>query len=131
MYLMLHGLVMDGQNSLKFTSLLLLYIFVNIIYIWTLFLLLNTFWQEWSGLITLFTNYSLLSILTSKPSLWLFLNQPNTTSHILTLFKSGILFLLLNTFWHELSRLVTPCNKCLYNISFDVYTASKTFFDAS
>jgi hypothetical protein len=37
------------------------------------------------------------------------------------------LFLLLNTFWHEWSRLVTPCNDFLYIISFDVYTVSKTF----
>jgi hypothetical protein len=36
-YLMLHGLIMDGYNSVNITSLLLLYIFVNIIHIWTIF----------------------------------------------------------------------------------------------
>jgi hypothetical protein len=43
MYLMLRGLIMDCQNSLNLTSLSLLYRFVNVLYNWTLFLLLNTF----------------------------------------------------------------------------------------
>jgi hypothetical protein len=43
MYIMLRGLVMDGHNSLILTSLPLLYRFVNILYIWPLFLVLNTF----------------------------------------------------------------------------------------
>jgi hypothetical protein len=37
MYLMLRGLIMVGHNSLNLTSLSLLYSFVNILYIWTLF----------------------------------------------------------------------------------------------
>jgi hypothetical protein len=41
-----------------------------------------------------------------------------------------ILFLLLNTFWHEWLRLVAPWNELLYIISLDLYTVSNTFFDA-
>jgi hypothetical protein len=40
------------------------------------------------------------------------------------------LFLLLNTFWQEWSRLVTTRNELLYIISFEPQTVSKTFFDA-
>jgi hypothetical protein len=43
MYLMLRGLVMDRDNSLRLTSLSLLYRFVNGLYILSLFLLLNMF----------------------------------------------------------------------------------------
>jgi hypothetical protein len=128
---MFQGLIIEGHNSLNLTSLLLLYIFVNILYIWTLFLLLNTFWQEWSWIITLFTNYSILSILTCILSLWLFLIQPNTTSHILTLFTSGLLILLLNTFCHEWSRIIRLCKEFQYIFSFNVYTLSKTLFDTN
>jgi hypothetical protein len=46
MYLVLHGLVMEGHNSVNKSTLLLLYLFVNILYIWTLFLLLNTFYKN-------------------------------------------------------------------------------------
>jgi hypothetical protein len=38
------------------------------------------------------------------------------------------LFLLLNTFWHERSRLVAPWNELLYIISFNLYTVPKTLF---
>jgi hypothetical protein len=41
------------------------------------------------------------------------------------------LFLLLNTFWLEWSSLLTPRNKLLYIISFNVYTVSKTLFDGT
>jgi hypothetical protein len=41
------------------------------------------------------------------------------------------LFLLLNTFWDEWSRLVAPWNELLYIISFDLYTVSKTLFDVT
>jgi hypothetical protein len=41
------------------------------------------------------------------------------------------LFLLLNTFWHECLRLVAHWNESLYIISFDLYTVSKPFFDAT
>jgi hypothetical protein len=50
---MLHGMVMDGHASLTLTSLSLLYRFVNVLYSWTLFLLLNTFYHAWSRLVTL------------------------------------------------------------------------------
>jgi len=53
MYHILRCLVMDGHASLSLTSLSLLYRFVNVLYIWTLFLLLNTFCHEWSRLVTL------------------------------------------------------------------------------
>jgi hypothetical protein len=43
---------MDGHASLSLTSLSLLYRFVNDLYVWTLFLLLNTFCHEWSRLVT-------------------------------------------------------------------------------
>jgi hypothetical protein len=103
---MLHGLIMDDHNSLNLTSLLLLYLFVNILYILTLFLLLNTFWLEWSRIVTLYTNYFILSIFTCITSLWLFLDQPKTTSHDLTIYI-WTLILLLSTFWHEWSRFLT------------------------
>jgi hypothetical protein len=41
------------------------------------------------------------------------------------------LILLLNSFLHEWSRLVTPCNVLLYIIDIDLYTDSKTYFDAT
>jgi hypothetical protein len=44
---------MDGHNSFNLTSLSLLYRFVNIRYIWTLVLLMNTYCHEWSRLVTL------------------------------------------------------------------------------
>jgi hypothetical protein len=50
---MWRGLAMAGHASLTLTSLSLLYRFVNIVYIWTLFLLLNTFRHAWSRLVTL------------------------------------------------------------------------------
>jgi hypothetical protein len=49
---MLHGLVMDVHASLTLASLSLLYRFDNVLYIWTLFLLLNTFCHAWSRLVT-------------------------------------------------------------------------------
>jgi hypothetical protein len=64
MYIMLRGLVMDGHNSLSLTYMSLQYRFANVLHIWNLFLLLNTFWHEWSGLVTVLTNYFLLPILT-------------------------------------------------------------------
>jgi hypothetical protein len=73
----------------------------------------------------------IITILTCVASLWHFLNQPNSTSHILKLFTSGLLILLLNTFCHEWSRIVRLCKEFLYIISFNVYTVSKTLFDAT
>jgi hypothetical protein len=40
---MLRGFAMDDHNSLSLTSLSLLYSFVNVLYISTLYLLLNAF----------------------------------------------------------------------------------------
>jgi hypothetical protein len=45
--------VMHGHASLNLTSLSLLYRFVNVLCISTLFLLLNTFCHEWSRLVKL------------------------------------------------------------------------------
>jgi hypothetical protein len=53
MYLMLRQLFMVGHDSYTLTSLSLLYRFVNIIYVRTLFLLQNTFCHAWSHLVTL------------------------------------------------------------------------------
>jgi hypothetical protein len=113
MYLMLRGLIMDGHNSLNLTSLSLLYRFVNILYIWTLFLLLITFWHEWSGLVTLCNKYSTLPVLTFIPSLWLYLMHPNTISQFLTFFTSGLNFYCWTRFdtnVHALLRLLTNCS---------------------
>jgi hypothetical protein len=51
----------------------------------------------------------------------------DATEHILSVSHFRYiwtLFLLLNTFWHEWLRLVTPRNELLYIISFDLYTVS-------
>jgi hypothetical protein len=53
MYINLCGLVMDDHNSLSLSSQSLLYRFANVLHICTLILLLNTFRQECSGLVTL------------------------------------------------------------------------------
>jgi hypothetical protein len=53
MYIMLRRLIMAGHNYLSLTSLSLQYRFANVHHIWTLILLLNTFWHEVSGLVTL------------------------------------------------------------------------------
>jgi hypothetical protein len=51
-----------------------------------------------------------------------------TDTHVLYI---GILFLLLNTFLHEWSRLVRLCNELLYSISFGLYNVSVILFDAT
>jgi hypothetical protein len=43
----------------------------------------------------------------------------------------GPLFLLLSTFCHACSRLVTLCHESLYIHGFDLYTVSMTLFDAT
>jgi hypothetical protein len=48
MYLMLRGSVTDGHDSLSFTSLSLINLFVNVVYVRTLILLMNTFCHAWS-----------------------------------------------------------------------------------
>jgi hypothetical protein len=53
---MVRGLVMDCHDSLTLTSLSLLYRFVDVLYIWTLYLQLNTFITHgyaWLRLVTL------------------------------------------------------------------------------
>jgi hypothetical protein len=44
---------MDGHDPLTLTSLSLLYLFVNVVYVRNLFLLLNTFCHAWSRLVTI------------------------------------------------------------------------------
>jgi hypothetical protein len=103
----------------------------HIRFIWTLILLLNTFCHEWSRLVRLFNE---LLYITSFDlhifSMTLFDAREHnlSVSHI---HFTWILFLQMNKFWHDWSRLVTPCNELLYIISFDVYTVSKSFFDAT
>jgi hypothetical protein len=41
------------------------------------------------------------------------------------------LILLLNTFWHAWSRVVTLCHELHYILGFDLYTVSMTPFDAT
>jgi hypothetical protein len=53
MYHISRGLVMDGHVSLRLSYLSLLYHFVNVLYILTLFELLYTLCHEWSRLVTL------------------------------------------------------------------------------
>jgi hypothetical protein len=53
MYLILRVSVMDDHVSLTFTCLSLGYRFVNVLHIWSLFFLLNTFCHAWSGLVSL------------------------------------------------------------------------------
>jgi hypothetical protein len=53
MYLMLRGLVIDGHAPLTLTSLSLLYHFVNVLYMWNLYLLQNTFCHALSHLVML------------------------------------------------------------------------------
>jgi hypothetical protein len=50
---MMLGWIMDSDASLTLTSLSLLYRFVNVPYMWTLFLLLNTCCQARSRLVSL------------------------------------------------------------------------------
>jgi hypothetical protein len=69
MYVMLHGMVMDGHASLTSTSLSILYHFDNVLYIWTLFLLPKTFVTHGHALSRFVTNYSILPVLTYAPSL--------------------------------------------------------------
>jgi hypothetical protein len=128
---MLRGFAMDGHNSLSLTSLSLLYRFVNVLYIWTLYLLLNTFWQERSRLVRLCNE---LLYIISFDLYTLSMTLLDATEHYISvsyILYIWTLFLMLNTFWHEWSRLVTLCNELLYIISFDLYTVSKTFFDAT
>jgi hypothetical protein len=53
MCLTILGFFMDGYTSLTLTSLSLFYSLVNVLYIWTLFLLLNAFCHACSRLVAL------------------------------------------------------------------------------
>jgi hypothetical protein len=64
----------------------------HVLYMWTLFLLFNTILHECSCLLHFVTNYSILSVLSFIPSLWLYLMQPNTVSKFLTFFASWLCF---------------------------------------
>jgi hypothetical protein len=89
---MLRGLVMDGHNSLRLTSLSLLYRFANVLHIWTLYLLLNTFCPEWNDVVPprneLLNIFSFDLFTVSKN----FLMQPNIIIQFLTFFPSGVYF---------------------------------------
>jgi len=50
---MMLGFFMDVHTYLPLTSLSLLHRLVNVLYLWTLFLLLNTFCHDCSRLVTL------------------------------------------------------------------------------
>jgi hypothetical protein len=50
---MLCGLLMHGHDSLTLNSLLLLYCFANVLYMLSLFLLLNSFYNTLTRLITI------------------------------------------------------------------------------
>jgi hypothetical protein len=109
MYILLRGLVMDCHNSLSLTYLSLQYRFANVLTIWTLFLLLKTFWHDWSDVVTLcnellyITSFDLYTISMS------FSMQPNTISQFLTLFTSWLNF----STEHNLIRKFTHCNVLL------------------
>jgi hypothetical protein len=61
MYLTLHDSFMDDHASLSLSSMSLQHRFDYVLYIWRLFLLLNTFCHAWSRLVPLF--HELLFIL--------------------------------------------------------------------
>jgi hypothetical protein len=131
MYHVLRGLDMDGQNSLSLTSQSLLYLFVNVLYNWTLFMMLNTFWKQWSRVVTLCNELLYIisfDLYTLSMTLYYATEHNLSVSHFLYIWS---LFLLLNTFLHEWSRLVMLCNELIYIISFDLYTVSMTLFDAT
>jgi hypothetical protein len=126
---MLRGFAMHDQNSLSLTSLSLLYRFVNVLYIWILFLLLSTFWQEWSRLVTHcneLLNIISFDMCTFSMTLLDETDHNITVSHFLYIWT---LFLLLKTFWYGWSRLVTLCNELHYIINFYLYTVSMTLFE--
>jgi hypothetical protein len=120
---------MDDHNLLSLTSISLLYHFVNVLYNWIIFLLLNTFWQEWPRLVTLCNElpYIISFDLYSLSMTLIDANEHNiSVSHFLYICA---LFLLLYSFIHERSRLVTICNVLLYIINFELYTVSMTLFE--
>jgi hypothetical protein len=124
-------LFMDSHNSLSLTTLSLLYRFAKVLNIWNLFILMNTFWLEWSGIVKLCNE---LLYITSFDLYTLSMTLFDATEHNPSdsLFRYiWTLFLVLNTFWHERSRLVKHWNELVYIISFDMCTVSMTLFDAT
>jgi hypothetical protein len=85
MYLIMRVLVMDGHASLSMSSLSLLYRIVNVLYIWTLFLLLNTFCHEWSRLETLCQELLYILGFDLYTVSMTVVDAPNTNSHFLTI----------------------------------------------
>jgi hypothetical protein len=180
---MLHRFAMDDHTLLRLTSLTLLYCFVNVLYIWTQFLLLNTFCHDWSRLValcnelhyiisfdlhTVFNTFfwcnltqshsfsrsiRLDSIFTVEHFLTrivtlcneliyivcfelysVYMTRFDATEHKLTVSHFRYfwtIFLLLKTFWHEWSRIITLCNELLYKVGFDLYAVYMTRFDAT
>jgi hypothetical protein len=96
-------------------------------YIWNIVLLLNTFWHEWSPIITL-CNKLLYKI--GFDLYTVYMTRFDVTEHNLT-FTHVLYIWTIFTAEHVLTLLVTPCNELLYTINFDMYTVSKTFFDAT
>jgi hypothetical protein len=121
---MLHGLIMDGHNSLS-RYLHLDYKF----YCWTRF---DTNGHAFYGFVK---NYFIFTVLTLY-SLMLITDSINIISQLLLYLFVNILqirslLLLLNTFWQETSRLVTLCYDLLYINNFDLYTVSMTLFEST
>jgi hypothetical protein len=122
---------MDGHNSLNVTSLSLLYRFVNIRQIWTLLLLQNTFWHEWTRVVTLCNELLYIISFDLYTVSKTFFDAPWQNLTVTPVLYIWTLFLLLNTFLHEWLRLVKFCNELLYIMSFGVYSVSVTLFDAT
>jgi hypothetical protein len=104
MNLMLHGLIMDGHNSLNFKSLSLVCLFVNILYIWTIItaehvltrmITTNNAFYELVYII----NFDLYTV-----SMILFV----TTEHNVTISHVIYIWTLNFTADHVLPRMVTP-----------------------
>jgi hypothetical protein len=131
MYIMMRGLVIDGHNSFSLTSLSLLYRFANVLHIWALFLLLNTFWDERWDIVTVcnellyITRVGIYTV--SKESFW----YNETQSVFLTFFYIWTKFLLLSTFWIELPRYITLCNDLLFKVGFNLNNVYMTRFDVT
>jgi hypothetical protein len=137
MYRMLCGLVMDGHDPLTLTSLSLLYRFVNVLYFWTLFLLLNTYYNVWSRLVTLCDEllfilgmdlYTVSMLLVDATyHFQRFSRQITLGNHFGLLCQVKLLqimlcqFLLLETFCHAWSYLISLLRITLYSRFWPVY----------
>jgi hypothetical protein len=118
---------MDDQNSLSLTSLSPLYRFVNVLYNWTIFLLMNTFLKEWLRLVTLCDelHYIISFDLYTLSMTVIDATERNVSvSHFLNILA---LFIPMNTFWHVWPRLVTLCNVLLYINNFVLIPTLRLF----